>query len=488
MTPQQIEQFRIKAKQELGFSDAQVDGYLRAKGITPVSVNRTQPKPDFKVSDVGKGFLKGAQSTISNVGSFGQKALEGITGVKSQTPTLNQTIGDKLKPTNTAQSIGFGAEKIGEFFVPGGVGLKATKGASLAARAGTEALGTGLVASAQGGKPKDIATIAGISATIPIVGKLASIVTTPAKKILAERISPALLNKYILRPTAKEFHFGKDPGLGVAKEGLTANTREGLLTQITAKKKEIGNQIDEVLKKPEFAVKKIEVKSALAGLDKKIAKAAEEGEEVLYNRLTKIREGITGKFQMIEGKAVKVADRATQLTPLEAAQLKRKIGSASKWTGQAFDQEVNQARVEVYRALNEMIDKAVPGSKALNSRYANMLTAERALDNTINVAKRQSPIGLIDSGISSAVGLGSLASGAGSIGAIVNGLVTATGLKVLKSTAVQTRLASRLAKMTPEQQSSLVKAMPLFRNLLLGISQSETEESDQPQDQEELGL
>lgn len=482
MTPQQIEQFRIKAKQELGFTDAQVDGYLRAKGITPVSVNRTQPKSDFKVSDVGKGFLKGAQSTVSNVGSFGQKALEGITGVKSQTPTLNQTIGDKLKPTNTAQSIGFGAEKIGEFFVPGGVGLKATKGASLAARAGTEALGTGLVASAQGSKPKDIATIAGISAAIPIVGTLASIITTPAKKILAERISPALLNKYILRPVAKDFHFGKDPGLGVAKEGLKANTREGLLKEISTRKKLLGSQIDTTLQDASIATKKIDVGSALKGLDKKIAKAAEEGEEALYSRLSKIREGITGKFKIIDGKAVKIADRPLQLTPLEAAQLKRRIGGSSKWTGQAFDQEVNQARVEVYRALNEMIDKVAPGSKALNARYANMLTAEKALENTINVAQRQYPFGLINAGIGATGAGASFLTGDSAPEAIAKGLVIATGAKALQSTAVQSRLAAKLAQMGPEQRSLIAQAIPLLRNILLGISQTETEEPDTQSD------
>jgi hypothetical protein len=497
MTPQQIEQFRIKAKTELGFNDAQVDGYLRSKGISPVSIKTTAPKQDFKISDVGKGFIKGAQDTVANLGTLGQKGLDAIakpitekvTGKPYEpTMTLKDAVGDKFKPTNTAQKVGFGAEKIGEFFVPGGAGLKATKGASLLTRAGTEALGTGLVTTAQGSNLKDTATMAGIAGAIPIVGKLASIAATPVKKVLAEKISPALLNKYILRPVARDFHFGKDPGLGVAKEGLKANTREGLLKEITTRKKLLGSQIDSTLQAPAVTTKKIDIKSALAGLDKKIARAAEEGEEVLYSRLSKIREGITGKFKIVDGKAVKFADRPLQLTPLEAAQLKRKIGSSSKWTGQAFDQEVNQARVEVYRALNEMIDKAAPGSRALNARYANMLTAEKALENTINVAKRQYPFGLINAGIGATAAGGSFLTGDSAPEAIAKGLVIATGAKALQSTAVQSRLAAKLSQMGPEQRSLIAKAIPLLKNVLLGISQTETEEPDMQSDQQQSEL
>lgn len=512
MTPEQIQQFRERAKTQLGFSDAQVDSYLRSKGVSVAKAAPTNRnfegvsdsvKESYKLAltgglmpnDISKGVLKGIGSTLSNLEGLGKKALgtisspivKGITGKPYQpSPTIKETFGDKLKPNNLSEKIGFTGEQVGEYFLPGAAGIKATKGMGLAAKVGAEALGTGIVSTAQGNDLKNVATMSGIAGAIPIVGKLSSIAATPVKKFLSEKISSALLNKYILRPVAKDFHFGKDPGLGVAKEGLTANTREGLLKEIQKRIKLIGNQVDDVLRNADPATK-ISVNSALKGLDKKIAKAAGEGEEVLYNRLVKFREGLTSKFKIIEGKAVKVGDRPLQLTALEANQLKRSIGKSFKWTGQAFDAEVNQAKVEVYRALNEMIDKSVPGTRALNQRWANLLTAEKALENTINVAKRQMPIGLIDSGISSAVGLGSLATGTGTVGALINGLITATGLKAFKSTAVQSRLAARLVQMTPEQQTTISKAVPLLRNLLFGIISSDGGESDQQQSPEKLG-
>lgn len=117
------------------------------------------------------GVIKGGASTISNVSSLGQKALEKITGVKSVTPTLNESIGETLKPQGTAEKIGFGTEQIGEFLIPGGAATKAgkaveavsgasklAKAAKVGAVAATEAVTAGGITGLQGGDKKDIVT------------------------------------------------------------------------------------------------------------------------------------------------------------------------------------------------------------------------------------------------------------------------------------------------------------------------------------------
>lgn len=431
-------------------------------------------------SEYGKGVLKGAGSTVSNLATLGQKGLEGITG-KKIIPTTNEVFGEKLKPTNTAQKVGFGVEQAAEFFVPGMAGVKTAKGAGVLARAGTSALESGLVTAAQGGNVKQAATNAAIGGGIPLIGKAVDIATKPVKKLLSEKIAPALLNKYILRPVAKDFHFGKDPGLGVAKEGLKANTREGLLKQITAKKKQIGDEIDKILTAPEIAKKKIDITPAIATIDESIQKAAESGEEVLYSRLVKIREGITSKFKIIDGKAVKVADREVVLAPKQVAQLKREIGKLSKWTGQAFDAEANQARVKIYRALNDLVDASAPGSKVLNARYANLLTAEKSLDNTINVAKRQSPVGLVNAGLGTAYAGYSALSGDSTPEAIAKGLLFTTAVKTSQSTAMVSRLSKQLAKFSPEERTVIAKSVPLLRNLIFGSKSAKEKSKNKPQ-------
>lgn len=501
MTIEKIEQFRQWAKTQ-GKTDAEINAFINSKlktdSETPFAprIAETQvveePKKDGAVKGFFKGVAKGVGSTVANVSSTGQRVLdkiskpiaEKVSGKESPNlPTAIETFGEDLKPKTNAEKAGFVTEQVAEFFIPGAAAPKAatkvSKIGNIAARTGREVINAGVVTSAQGGSVKDVVTSAGITAAVPIVGKVADIVTKPARKVLAERIAPGLLNKYILRPVARDFHFGKDPGLGVAKEGLTANTREGLLKAVVNKKKVIGQEIDTLLTRPGVATKKIDVTPALRELDDDIAKAAESGEELLYNRLVKIREGITGKFQMVEGRAVKVADRSLIMSPLDAAKLKRRIGNTTKWTGQAFDNEANQARVNVYRAINSLIDDAAPGSKALNSRYANLLTAEKALDNTINVAKRQYPFGLINAGLGATAAGASMVSGDSAPEAIAKGLLFATGAKAIQSTAVQSRLAKALAKLSPQERESISRVLPTLRNILLGAnSASEDQDSD----------
>lgn len=65
----------------------------------------------------GTGALKGAVSTIANIGNLGQKALEKLTGLDGG-PTPTEYFGDTIKPRGFAEKAGFGTEQIAEFFIP----------------------------------------------------------------------------------------------------------------------------------------------------------------------------------------------------------------------------------------------------------------------------------------------------------------------------------------------------------------------------------
>lgn len=92
--------------------------------------------------DVGIGVGKGVASTIKGAASLGErglqaglqtilpKSLEDNFGVDKplERTSAEKLIGEKYTtPTNTAQKIGFGAEQIGEFFIPGGASAKVGK-------------------------------------------------------------------------------------------------------------------------------------------------------------------------------------------------------------------------------------------------------------------------------------------------------------------------------------------------------------------------
>ena len=120
-----------------------------------------QPSIMSMAGDVGKGILKGVGSTAYNIGKalYPDVIAKHMTGV---VPPEQER--QAFAPTNTAQSIGKGAEQIGEFMLPGGLEEEgAAKLATMAPRLGraaaplariaTSALSSGAVNAAQGGSP-----------------------------------------------------------------------------------------------------------------------------------------------------------------------------------------------------------------------------------------------------------------------------------------------------------------------------------------------
>ena len=429
------------------------------------------------------GAAKGAGSTAFGLGKAVSKPLIGlanilgkgvnkITGKQTYTPITSKvreqifTKPDSLKPTNTGQKIGFGAEQIGEFFIPGGAvtkGAKAVQGAKVFSQApklakaagfGTkvagEALSMGGVTALQGGDKAQTKSAMILSAAFPVFGKSASKLANTkigqyAAKSLMEKIPSRMMNS-LIRPREAAFSFGKNPGLAIADEGIVANTRGGLLQRITKKKQEIGQAIEQELTHPNVANKIIDVTPAIQTLDATIQKAAKTGDQTLVRRLLDIKKSLTKEFELVGDDLVEKGVRNLQLTPLEAQKLKREIGEATRWTGQAFDADANKARVAVYRAIDSLIDDAVPNISKLNSRYANMLTAEKELLKTNKHLQRLAAIGLKQGGIGAAFGLYSGLSGDSTGTAIAKGLGAVAVSKGLGSTAVKTRVAKQAVK------------------------------------------
>ncbi|MFH2145939.1 MAG: hypothetical protein ABII75_07950 [Candidatus Omnitrophota bacterium] len=436
--------------------------------------------------DIAVGLLKGAGSTLAGASELGEKYLlnpiDKIMGNKVQEQTGVESLGIKkaLQPQGITQKIAFGAEQVAEFFVPGGAITKGTKALELASagrkigkagvmlgKAGMEVGAVGGVSALQEGElNKNVATNALIAGAIPFAGKAYDMASAPVKKYLSEKIAPKIINS-IIKPISKEFNFGRNAGKGVVEEGIVANTRKGMLDKITSKKEEIGKQMDVILNKPEIISKKIDINSALTPIDEAMNKAIKNGEQALYDRLKSIKDGMTKEFQSVEGKLMPIGDKNLVLSPLEAKQLKTELGQATKWTGQAFDNDVNKVRVQIYRNIDEMIDNAVPGIDKLNSRYANILSAENALDRTISIVERQNLVGLKDLGVGALVGgVGSAAQGNFNWTSVLAGIL---GNKIAGSTAVKSRLANNLRKLSPEEQSLISQSMPILQKIFIGL-------------------
>jgi hypothetical protein len=105
------------------------------------------------VGDFALGAGKGLMSTATAPAAFAAKHLQGkIAGINPSRIAERETA---ITPTNTAQSLGKGAEQAGEFMLPGGAEEKlaslAPKALKPVAKLGASALGSGTVNALQGG-------------------------------------------------------------------------------------------------------------------------------------------------------------------------------------------------------------------------------------------------------------------------------------------------------------------------------------------------
>jgi hypothetical protein len=163
------------------------------------------------VGNFGVGVAKGLGSTVFGIGQLADKVIPG--------QLLPEEKPEFLKPKGTAQNIGFGAEQIGEFFIPAGLavkGAKAIEGASAlsklskAGKAGKIASGAlklggkaaigateaGAVRAAQtGGDIEEVKTAAKFGAAAPFVAAgVGKAVTGLAKRTPTNRLQEMTRN------------------------------------------------------------------------------------------------------------------------------------------------------------------------------------------------------------------------------------------------------------------------------------------------------
>jgi len=488
--------------------------------LKPFRQNVDEYLKDFKI-----GALKGIVSDVKGASSIGERTLNSILQTAlprsaeraigiDEAPNLGivgrqrggETSAAQLQAdvesrfglregalttaSNPAQRTGMMTEQVAGFLLPGSAGLRAGRAAETALKlrnvpkwlqiagrvGGTAAVeagaGGGVTAIQEGEINSDVISNAVVAGTLPIVFAGASAALRPVQKFLSEKLPSKMINN-LIRPGKNDFNFGKNPGQAVVDEGITANSREGLLKQIRDKKDEIGAIKGDALDAVPEGIN-IDIAPLLTPIDNAMEQAVKSGERNLFSRLQDLKDGLTKEFSVVDGKLVTGGDKSLIMTPKQADLLKQQIGNDTKWTGQAFDNDINKVRRDLYSRINDAIDEAVgplgeTGTriKELNQRWANMLTAEKALENRIAVEVRNNMISLQDTGVGVGAGIASVASGAGAPQAILNSLTLIAGRKLVKSTAVSTRLAQYLEKLAPTDREVLQKALPSIRAILL---------------------
>jgi hypothetical protein len=445
LSPEEIQRAGQAVTQERSFGPF---GSATAIGAKPQSTGQFAKEVVGTGLELGSylapvgGVAKGATTATKLLPKIGEAAKVGA-GYGALAGGMQAGGAEIARPDSTLGSV---AKQTGFGALAGGAvgGVIPSAGVALRSGAGTVGKGINLVKEAIG-----------------------SVVSGVEKSDLSSR----LVNS-VIKPLEKEFRFGRDPGRTVVEElassGIKVNNRQQLSNFITQTKKSVGQEIESVLTSPLNSKKKINIQPAINSIDKSIMQAAESGDELLMNRLQSVKNGLEYTYKQKGGRLVKSDVKKTLLTPKEAQTVKRQVGEAMRWTGQAFDADVNQARAGIYREIDKLIDNAVPGIDKLNDRYGGLLSAEKSIERTMNVGQRGQTLSMGDLVTG---GLGGAAFGG------PGAIISAVGRRFIESTPFKTRLAVLLQKhgvqssleelltLPKEAQTEILKELPVKARL-----------------------
>lgn len=143
----------------------------------------TKPKVDTttragKLEGFSRGFVKSGLSTLEGFHKLGKKVTDTVDKAIGIEPRANDHLfGDKMakeiETTRKGEGLGRFAGEVAQFAIPGSKVAKATQGAKFATKIGAMAATDGAVEFVKsGGDVKKTATTAGMSAAIPVAGKL----------------------------------------------------------------------------------------------------------------------------------------------------------------------------------------------------------------------------------------------------------------------------------------------------------------------------
>ena len=249
-----------RAKYAAGTPLATVFGLDRP---TPGVVGRGLDWAVKQGSDPIMGGVKGAAENAMLLGGLVHKipgvsravdALYGQPGLSDAAFSETSPIREDLAPTNTAQRVGYGAEKLAEFFIPIAGPVTKVLGASrLAAKApaivknlpnirrGLEGVSAGGLTLAQGGTPTEAAISAGLSAALPGTAGMRKF-TSEAAKDSAE--------SSVVRALGATKEVAKQEAADIAEEFIrrgVGGTRRTMLSQADTQVANIGREIGAVV-------------------------------------------------------------------------------------------------------------------------------------------------------------------------------------------------------------------------------------------------
>jgi hypothetical protein len=312
--------------------------------------------------DVGTGFLKGVGHTLG-----------GLSPLINRIPYIGETLAPSkgieawnktTEPKGTAQKAGYYGEQGAEFLLPTGVEEKGAaelathlpalgRVAAPAARIATSALTSGAINRLQGGSFKGGALLGAGSGALGEVGRA---------------IAPSMAES-ALGVTKKMRGFGRTPGRAALDE-IGNSIRPATIAENAQMK--INQLTFEMERRTAASTVPASTKRAVDIVDREQIKAIQKNSRARYDMLHGLSQQLTTEFHT--GSPI-----PQQVTASRILDLKRGIGDLEKTWNPEQRTGIKPTILQVYRALDNELDRAVPGARELNQRISSLIpVAKRA--------------------------------------------------------------------------------------------------------------
>lgn len=289
--------------------------------------------------------------------------------------------------------------------------------------------------------------------------------------------APRVINS-LIKPLAKDFSYGKNPGRAIAEEGIVANNFDDLIASIRASRQRIGQEIgklgDNLSAQPQ-----LNIRDALNPLDDAIKIAASQNNTTLLSRLNNVKRALTEVLEPTFDDAGNLGIKSLGSKNLESLTFKQtrnilgEIGDLTAFTGNPSDDKlVNSALKQVYGKVKEKslnLAREIDPVKAkqfekLTEKYGDLSSAEIAAKYRDKIVERQALIGLSPQNVGIGAGLiTAVATGGATFPSVLIGVSAGVIDKLAQTPAFKTRLAYILSKKTQAEVNYLVQKLPALK-------------------------
>lgn len=355
------------------------------KGQPVAPAPATQPAEPSQgvLGGLVEGAAKGVANTVIGLGQMAHRlpgvstAVDALYGTPGLSKAAFPAAREAVKPTTTAQKVGYGAEQMGEFFLPTGAAGKVGQAAEIAKSAG--------LTLAQTDSPTAALVAGGITAAAPVV-------INAAKKglgALSERVESALV-----KATKRDVQDGFTPA-NVFKYKL-GGTLEQTYTKSQDRLKELSGKLQNTLRASKMPSTDIDVLDAWQRTAQRVS--GTPAEDVGMNA------AIQRSLDTILDELNPVVGNGSAVDIVTANKLKQGFGKLGAWqhdpTGRtvtADTKAMEKVANAFYDELKKEIEKKSIGPvKAINKEISDIIAISNAVTRRIPVESRQNVINLGD--------------------------------------------------------------------------------------------